>query len=238
MARSGGPFALWVPVMTFVATAVAVLLLYLLYRDFQRRRAAVRDEPARLFSAVTPLLTDAKLRPSEAAGMHRLEGTYRGHTVSIRTVADTLALRKLPSLWLMVTLVRPQPFTATFDLMMRPAGPTTFSNFDFLPHSIATPAGFPEDAVLRSDDPAAMLPLEIAVAHVPSLFADLRMKELLVAPNGLRLVRLLAEGDRARYGVFRQADFGGVTIEPQLLRGMLDKLIALQEDIDRTGKAP
>lgn len=219
--------------MTLVATAVAIVLLYLLFRDFQRRRAAVREEPGKLFAAIIPMLEGATLHAGEAAGMHRLEGSYQGHTVSVRTVADTLALRKLPSLWLMVTLVREQPFAGTFDLMMRPAGPTTFSNFDFLPQTIATPPGFPEDAMLRSDDPANMLPLAVAAAHVPALFADPRMKELLVTPRGIRLVRQMAEGDRARYGVFRQADFGGAAVDPHLLRGMLDSLIALQHDIDR-----
>ncbi len=70
------------------------------------------------------------------------------------------------------------------------------------------------------------------------MFSDPRMKELLVTPKGLRLVRQLAEGDRARYGVFRQADFGNAMIDPQLLRGMLDKLIALQDDIDRMRTKP
>ena len=224
--------------MTVIASAVAAALLFLLYRDFKRRSEVVREEPVRLFSAVMPLLENATFHPGEAAGTHRLEGSYRGHAVSVRTVADTLALRKLPSLWLMATLTRAQPFTGTFDLMMRPGGPTTFSNFDFLPHTVPNPDSFPEDAVLRSDDSAAMLPPEFAAAHVPDMFSDARMKELLVTPKGLRLVRQLAEGDRARYGVFRQAEFGSVVIDPQLLCGMLDKLIALQDDIDRMRTRP
>lgn len=223
--------------MNALAAVLAAALIALLVRDYRRRRAAVRDEPQRLFAEVIPLLEGATLHAGEAAGMHRVEGIYRCHTVSVRTVADTLALRKLPSLWLMVTLPRAQPFTGTFDLMMRPAAASTFSNFDFLPHTVASPATFPEEAVLRSDDPAQMMPAALAEPHVRRAFADLRMKELLVSPKGIRLVRQLAEGDRARYGVFRQADFGDTTIDPALLRGMLDKLIALQEDIDNARPA-
>lgn len=216
-----------------LATALAVVLLALLYRDFRRRQAAVREEPERLFSSVRGVLEETTLHAGEAAGMHRLEGRYRGHAVSLRTVADTLALRKLPSLWLMVTLPRTQPFAGTFDLMLRPAGQTTFSHFDFLPQTVPLPPGYPEEAVLRSDNPATMLPVEAALPHLKRIFADRQMKELLVTPKGLRLVRQLAEGDRARYGVFRQAEFGGVEIDATLLRHMLDMLITLQEDIDR-----
>jgi hypothetical protein len=56
-------------------------------------------------------------------------------------------------------------------------------------------------------------------------------KELLITPKGLRMVVQMAEADRARYGVFRQADFGEVTLEAALLRDILDRLIALRAAI-------
>ena len=56
-------------------------------------------------------------------------------------------------------------------------------------------------------------PLDDSIVHL-SLFADGRAKELLVTPNGVRFVWLLAEADRARYGVFRQAEFGDAALHP------------------------
>lgn len=48
---------------------------------------------------------------------------------------------------------------------------------------------------------------------------------------GARLVWQLAEADRARYGVFRQAEFGEVEVDPELVRGLLDRLIAVRKTI-------
>jgi hypothetical protein len=145
-------------------------------------------------------------------------------------VVDTLAVRRLPALWLLVTVQAPLPLNAKLDLMMRPAGPTTFSNFDLLPVTLERPAGFPEHAVLRTDDAARAPPAEWLAGHL-EVFEDLRAKELLITPQGLRLVWLLAEAERARYGVFRQAEFGAVDIAPDLLRDLLDRLLALRASI-------
>mgnify|MGYP006272316689 CR=1 FL=1 len=221
--------------MHALATIVAVILIALLVRDYYRRSAAIREEPKRLFANIIPILKNTNVHKSDTAGVHCIEGSYRDHFFLIRTVADTLALRKLPSLWLMVTLPRLQPFTATFDLMMRPATASTFSNFDFLNHTVNCPADYPEEAVLRSDDPTNMISVSLAAPHVRRIFVDKRMKELLISPKGTRLVRQLAEGDRARYGVFRQADFDNHIIDPVILQSLMDSLITLQRDIDTAG---
>jgi hypothetical protein len=57
------------------------------------------------------------------------------------------------------------------------------------------------------------------------------MKELLISPRGLRLVLQMAEADRARYGVFRQADFGAVVLEAPTLQDMLIQLAAIRRAI-------
>ena len=115
-------------------------------------------------------------------------------------------------------------------LMMRPNAATTFSNFDLLPVTMQLPAGFPRDAILRTDDPDRILPAHIVAPHL-DVFEDLRAKELLITPNGVRLVWLLAEANRARYGVLRDADFGDIDLDPALLLDLLDRLVALRSDI-------
>ena len=57
------------------------------------------------------------------------------------------------------------------------------------------------------------------------------MKELLISPRGLRLVLQMAEADRARYGVFRQADFGEAVLEASMLQDMLVQLAAIRRAI-------
>jgi hypothetical protein len=163
-------------------------------------------------------------------GSHRLVGRYQGLPVQAQTIIDTLSVRKLPSLWLMVTIPDPLPLKATFDLMMRPSGPTTFSNFDDLPATIERPADFPEHAVLRTDDPDHILPNHVIAPHLTP-FSGTQAKELLITPKGLRMVIQLGEAERARYGVFRQAEFGETKLGAALFRDILDGLLALRADI-------
>lgn len=220
---------------TILGSLLALALAVLLLRQLAKAARQRRGEPERLFSEARAVLEDATILPSAAAGVHELTGRYKGHAVQVKLIADTLALRKLPGLWLMVTLPGPIPVEATLDLMMRPSGPTSFSNFDHLPFTVATPQDFPEHAVIRSDDPARMLPPEIIASHLAP-FHGPRAKELLVTPKGLRMVSLLAEADRARYGVFRQADFGDAVLGPGQLTDSLERLIALREAIENWHK--
>jgi hypothetical protein len=211
-------------------TLVATALGYLLYRKFWRRRQSADSAPSQMFRDVAQLLDGASLHAGEAIGTWKMQGKYQGHVFQLKSIVDTLMTRKLPSLWLMVTLPEPQHVSATFDLMMRPAGPTTFSNFDFLPHSLRTPVGFPEHAVIRTDQAGALLPSGLIGKHL-GLFHDRRGKELLVSPIGLRIVMLIAEADRARYGVLREANFGDTVIDAQLAQQCMDTLLDLQHDL-------
>lgn len=65
------------------------------------------------------------------------------------------------------------------------------------------------------------------------MFADPHAKELLITPKGVRIVWQLAEAERGRYGVFRQVEFGEVRLAPDLLRAILDRLIAIEQAIIR-----
>ena len=225
--------------MRFVLGVCAALILAaLLWRRWRREQAERVAAPQRLFGRLTPLLENAVLDPSGGVGYPRLRGHYAGAPVQLWPVIDTLALRRLPALWLMITVQSPLPVSAKLDFMMRPAGPTTFSNFDLLPHTLPLPAGSPEGGVLRTDDAARAPPASWLAGHL-EIFDEPRAKELLVAPQGLRLVWLLAEADRARYGVFRQAEFGSVEIDPAQVEDLLRRLLRLRDAImARGGGAP
>lgn len=217
-------------ITTILGIAAAVGLAFHLankFRSAARKRAAAPDA---FFASVKPLLAEARYEGEDLAGYPQLVGRYRDLPVRLHPVIDTLAIRKLPSLWLLATIPEPLPLSATFDLMMRPAGPTTFSNFDHLLVALDSIPDLPLHAVVRTDDPAHVLPHHVVAPHL-DIFQDPRAKELLIAPKGVRLVWQLAEAERARYGVFRQAEFGEVVLDPLLVRDMLDRLIALRHSI-------
>jgi hypothetical protein len=211
-------------------TLIAIALGYWFYLHYAQKAQALANTPQRLFGDVITLLEDAVVQHSETTGVWKLQGSYLGHVFQLKAIADTLAVRKLPSLWLMVTLPEPQPITAVIDMVLRPTGPTTFSKFDFLPHTLSLPVGFPEHAVIRSDHPNAFIPSEFIRPHL-DLFHTSRGKELLISPKGLRLVVQAAEADRARYGVYREASFGDRVLDAQLARTCMDTLLALQQDL-------
>lgn len=223
---------MWQTVFGIIATfGLAALLARQLLGNMAKSKAA----PGHLFGEAMALLDNATISDGASVGVYRLTGTYRGHPAQVQAIVDTLNTRKLPSLWLMVTMPGPLPVKATLDLMMRPAGPSTFSNFDNLPVTLDHPDEFPDNAVLRTDDPDHVLPAHVLAPHLRPFFGP-RAKELLVSPKGLRMVMQMAEGDRARYGVFRQADFGEARVDPVLLKDICDRLVALREDIEQWHK--
>lgn len=213
-----------------VGVIIAVGLGWKLHRNFLQADARKQNATAALFANALELIDDPSLEQQGPHEFPRLTGTFRGFQVQIKPVVDTLPIRRLPALWLLVTLQDKLALTARFDMMMRPAGPTTFSNFDLLPQTLKHPAGFPEHAVIRTDDAAAVLPAEIIQPHIAAFFGA-HAKELLITEHGLRIVWLLAEADRVRYGIFRQAEFGAVEIDAMVLRGILDNLLEIRQAV-------
>jgi hypothetical protein len=204
---------------------------FLLRRKLRKDAAQLAHKTEGLFADVIPLLAEVTSSHGESAGSWRVKGIHDGNTFQLRSIIDTLATRKLPSLWLQVTLAKPQPIDVTVDIMRRPNGPTTFSNFDFLPHSLRTASTLPEDAVIRSDSDDPSTEILDVVARNANVFSIPRMKELLISPNGLRVVLQVSEGDHLRHGVFRQADFGDAKIDVTLVKLAMAALLAIDANL-------
>ncbi len=86
------------------------------------------------------------------------------------------------------------------------------------------------EATIRSDATATNDVVPLLARHL-DLFHRSNGKEFLVSPKGLRIVVQLAEGDRARYGVLREASFEGAAVGPGLARQVMDTLIDLRNDL-------
>jgi hypothetical protein len=189
-------------------------------------RAAKR---AAYFNACAAAFTAPRLGIG-SSGFPRLAGGHQGATFDLQAVPDTLTYRKLPALWLLVTLPGPLPVRATLDLMIRPTGVETFSHFQTLAEQIKVPDGFPADCALRTDDPSALLPESVLRAHL-GIFDDPRVKELVISPKGLRISYLAEEANRGRYLIFREAELGQDPLESAVVTPLLTALLALRADI-------
>ncbi|QND61376.1 hypothetical protein [Mesorhizobium huakuii] len=212
-----------------IVLALALHLAWLARRSRNRALAALAADEAR----IRTIIADATDVSDGTAGVVTWEGSWNSQRVQLRTIVDTLATRKLPARWLSVSITEKVAVPATFDMMMRPGSPTTFSNFDHLQHTLPKAPGFPLEAVLRTDRRGTRFPQGIIADHLEP-FSEGRAKELLITPNGVRIVWLLAEAERARYGVFRQAAFGEAQIDPALIERLLTSLSALRDAINKS----
>lgn len=208
--------------------AIAVLGLWLLVRLIGESRARTQSR-ARYLDAVKPLFDGGELR-LQPTGFPRMTGRHRGLAFDLQVIPDTLTFRKLPALWVMVTLPERLPIRATLDLMARSSGNEPFTHFHSLPQTLPTPASLPEEVSIRSDD-ATRIPSADLIDRHAGLFADKRIKELVLSPKGLRIVFLAEEADRGRYLIFREAEMGASPLDPARLAPLLDRLSAIHEDV-------
>ena len=188
-----------------------------------RRRTASR---AAYFSALVPLF-DRSVIQTQPTGFPRMTAHLGPHAFDLQALPDSLTFRKLPCLWLLLTLPEPMPVAATLDIMARPTGHETFSHHATLPHRLPVPASLPEGIAIHSDN-AALAP---RIPRQAAIFADQAVKELLITPKGLRLVILAEEADRGRYLIFRDAELGANPLPDTRVAPLLETLIALKSDL-------
>jgi hypothetical protein len=201
-------------------------------RTTSKVRTALR---AAYLDACLPLFTGTDIRVAPS-GLPRLNGAYRGARFDVQAVSDTLTYRKLPALWLMVTVPAVTSLGAVTDLMLRSRGTETFSSFMSLPHQIDAPAGFPDDCAIRTDDPSSLTPVALIADVLRSLGTD-NLKELILSPKGLRIVWLAEQADRARYLLFRDAEMALVPLARSTLLPILDALIGLRDALSEPALA-
>lgn len=208
--------------------ALACLGLWLGYRLFTESRIRTASRAA-YFDAVKPLFEGGETR-QQPTGFPRMTGRRDGLAFDLQAVPDMLTFRKLPALWVLVTLPEPLPLDATLDMMARPSGNEPFTKFASLPQSLPTPPELPKEVAIRSDDASRIPPPDLIARHAP-LFQNPRVKELVLSPKGLRIVILAEEADRGRFLIFREAEMGRTPLSPQRLEPILDSLAALREDV-------
>ena len=214
-----------------IAALAGVAFLWVLYHHF--KGSAARGARRANYLDQTKSLFEGGVKAVKPDGFPRISGTFQGHTFDLQVVTDTLNIRKLPVLWLLVTLPEPMPVAGTFNVMMRPRGVETFSRFMQLPVQIQPDPMFPHDCAIRADMAEAVPSRELMQRHV-AMFQDDRVKELVISPKGLRIVWLAEEAHRGKYLLFRDAEMTLEPFQPHDLKPILDRLIALRLDLMTT----
>lgn len=208
--------------------ALAAIGLWLALRLIRETRSRAQTRAA-YFDAVKPLFDGGETRV-QPTGFPRMTGRRQAISFDLQAIPDTLTFRKLPALWVLVTLPEPLPLEATLDLMARPSGNEPFTRFATLPQSLPTPPELPKELAIRTDDATRIPPPDLIARHA-DLFEDPRVKELVLSPKGVRVVILAEEADRGRYLIFREAEMGRVPLSPSRLEPLLDRLAAIRQDV-------
>lgn len=219
--------------MDFSTIGLAVLVLAMvgfLVRQSRRDSASIRALRAAIFDPCLACFDTYRIT-QDAADFPFLDGRIQGRRLLLEPVVDAVTVRKLPVLWLRLTLPEPLPINATLSLLVRPQGTEFWSPSASLAHRLDIPPGWPEHALLRSDNEDVRHLLPILGPFVQDLFPDLRAKELVVSPRGVRLVYQLDQARRSNYLVLRTALFDEASLAPDVLMALVERSFAIHAAI-------
>ena len=185
-----------------------------------------------LLNHAAGLLDDPKLTVG-SDGYPRLSGLNADRNrISLEVVADSLVPRRLPQLWLKLTLLAPEETSRpSIGVLARPVGTEFYSRVLGLPDTITPPftAEFP---LLMRGRGATDAALQRTSGLFHTLFADPTLKEIVITPRGAGTVRQIAEGDRGAHVLYRQMRFPVKQISQEFVRNALAELSELNAALD------
>lgn len=215
-----------------IATGAAMSagLAGLFCRDQRRSRA----RRGRAFENCRGLLAEAELI-REGGDYPSLHGRRDGRRLELRLLCDNVNTRKLPVLWLFVTLRQPLPVGCTLDLLLRPQNTEFYSPHHRLEHRLDLLPGWPEQGSVRcSDAPAGRSLAAQLTPHIGWFEQDAHAKELIVGPGGLRLVYMADQATRSRYLMLRQMTFEHDILDRALAETLVRKALLLGAGLAET----
>lgn len=219
---------------TLYLLLLAAMLAWMVrrYRSDARLLAQCRSQ---LYDHCASLLQGSR-RSQDRAGLPVLQGEFAGYRVTLEVVEDTVAWRKLPPLWLMLTVHGRVSSHGSLALMARPANNEYWSPSWQWDGHLTLPPAWPQHALLKyRHQPADMDALH---AHVPRLFADARVKELLIHPRSLRLTYLAKQANRGEYLIMRNAVYDDQPIARDIVQDLLQQAVAMRMALEQPQQSP
>jgi hypothetical protein len=140
-------------------------------------------------------------------GFPSLIGEHRGRAVQVELIPDTMVIRRLPQLWLSVTLLDTLTDIPSLALLVRPAGYEFYSLTGRLTYALDPPADLPQEILIRGSDVRAEQLLRHLRGPLSASMSDPRVKEIAITSKGLRIIAQAGEGRRGEHLLLRQAVF-------------------------------
>lgn len=180
-------------------------------------------------------LLDDEASATAPSGYAVLRGTHRGRPAALTPIAEALAFRKLPQLFLAAAVSAPDEARPSLEILLRPSGADALTGGATLPVRAAPPA-WPREAVLRADDRAQALIARLGEPLAAALH-DPKLKAVTVGPRGVRVLRHVAQGARGSYLLFRDSRFEAAAVPLGEARAALDLADALLARLEPGGEA-
>ncbi len=215
--------------LIYAVALVGVVASATLYR---RDRRHLKERRGEFFDQCLDLFQNCRVT-QEGPLFPRLSGYYRDHEVRLEPLIDNMAWRKVPVLYLKVTVLQPNSYRGILDLLIRPGGVEVYSPSNDLNYHLPLPEGWPEQALLATDHPTLIPPLDLITPHI-GVFDDVHMKELVVTSRGVRLVRMIWQARRVYYAVLREVRFDEVHLDPVIARTLLDTTVAIADALSNS----
>lgn len=190
------------------------------HRDMLAKRRRLLDEAARLFP-------DAQISFAPDHFPILVTHLEDGRQVRIELLADTMVTRRLPQLWLRVTLSEISECSRpAIGALARPTGAEYYSLVHDLPQWMAPPET-ETSLLVRSDGRGSTWQIERAATMFRQLFSDPALKEAVISPRGTRIIRQAAQGERAAHMLLRQIRFAVGAISVDLVQKAISEATAL-----------
>jgi len=215
------PSGFWVLSLLFLGVVVLALV-------HRRHAARVRADRGRLFEYCSGLLEDPVL-VRRGLDFPLLEGRRSGHDVRIEPVLDTLSMRTLPALWLVVTIGGPHPVPGRLSVLARACGTEFYARHDQLPEPVQLGEDWPGELSVRSDGSDVVTECPQPLDRVRVAMTDGTLKQVVVGPASTRAVWKCATADSGSYRVTRRVDLTHARVD---VRALKEVLTALDEVVE------
>jgi hypothetical protein len=204
-----------------IATYVTGLIFFsafaALMLQARRQHGEAMNARHRLLDTARDVLMDCRIalacdRFPVATGL-----TRAGQQVKLELVADTMITRRLPQLWLKVTLLgNDNPERASVGALARPTGGEYYSVVHDMSEWLPPPAAA-TPLLMRGGSTVTEAEVAIAANRFPAMFTDPKLKEAAVLRRATRIVYQAMQGERAAHLFLRQARFACASVSAEAI---------------------
>lgn len=211
--------------MIFLSAAVVAAVGWREHRQLRLSRRSLLDTCA-------DVLDDGRIEHG-ADDFPRLTGHWHRRLIRAELVPDTMTIRRLPQLWLSLTVIESLPIASALAILVRPSGNDFYSLTNELDHTLEPPLEVPWEVLARGSSERAQQLLDSLAGPIGRILSDPRVKEIGITRKGLRLVWQASEGRRGEHLILRQAIFDDAAVSRGDFEQLMEVLDRLVGELDR-----